>query len=112
MHAWTRSGRIDQRQSIIGVKFDLVLFKVETLLAAIRAVKWSRRDRQAQIGAPRRDRLATRPTLHTLMSSHRRCFETSKPTFEARSGQINGLSPFLAVQKGLARLSVLCMRRR
>jgi hypothetical protein len=60
------------------VKLDPVLFKVETLLTAIRAVNRAQRDWQAQIGDPGRARLATGLTLHTLMSSHKRCFGSSK----------------------------------
>jgi hypothetical protein len=79
VQAWTRSGWIDQRQSIIRVELDPVLFKVETLLAAIRAVNWSCRDRKGQRGDSGGDRLAAHLALHTMMSSHEGCFGTSKP---------------------------------
>jgi len=76
---------IDQWQSIFRVKLDPVLFKVEILLAAIRAVKRARRDSQAWIGDPGRDGLATRLTLHTMMSSHDECFGASKLLFSPES---------------------------
>jgi hypothetical protein len=79
MHAWTKSGWIDQRQSIIRVELDPVLFKIETLLAAIRAMNWSHRDWKGQFGDPGGDRLAAHLALHTMMSSHEGCFGTSKP---------------------------------
>jgi hypothetical protein len=46
------------RQSNIRIKLDPVLFKVETLSSAIRAVNWSWRNWQAQTSDPGRDRLA------------------------------------------------------
>jgi hypothetical protein len=81
MHAWTKSGWIDQRQSIIRVKLDPVRFKVETLLATIRAVNWPHWERKGQLGDPRGGRLATHLALHTMMSSHKGCFGTSNPIF-------------------------------
>jgi hypothetical protein len=65
MHAYTKSGWIDQRQSVLRVKLDPVMFKVETLLAAVRAVNSSHR--KAPLGDPGGDRLATRLALHTMM---------------------------------------------
>jgi hypothetical protein len=59
-----KSGWVGEWQSIIRVKLDPILFKVEMLLAAIRAVNWSQRDRQAQVGDPGRDRLATPYIAH------------------------------------------------
>jgi hypothetical protein len=84
VHAWTRSGWIDQRHSVFRVKLDPVMFKVETLLAAVRAVNWSRRDWKAHLGDPGRDRLATRLALHTILSGHEGCFGLSKPIFSNR----------------------------
>jgi hypothetical protein len=84
VQAWMRSGLIDQRQSIIRVELDPVLFKIETLLAAIRAVNWSHREWKAQLGDSSRDRLAAHLALHTMMSSHEGCFGTSKPIFRLK----------------------------
>jgi hypothetical protein len=84
MHVWAKSSWIDQRQSVFRVKLDSVLFKVETLLAAVRAVNWSHRNWKAQAGDPGGDRLATHLTLHTMMSSHKGCFGASKPIFRLK----------------------------
>jgi hypothetical protein len=82
--AWPKSGWIDQRQSLFRVKLDPVVFKVETLLAAIRAVNWSHRDWKAELDDPGGGRLATHLTLHTMVSSHEGCFGTSKPIFRLK----------------------------
>jgi hypothetical protein len=79
--AWAKSGRVGERQSIFRVKLNPVLFKIQTLLAAIRAVNWSWRDWQAQTGDAGRDRLPTHVTLHTMLSSHKRCFGSSIAIF-------------------------------
>jgi hypothetical protein len=42
--SWAKSGWINQRQSVFRVKLDPVLFKIQTLLTAIRAVNWCWRD--------------------------------------------------------------------
>jgi hypothetical protein len=93
MRAWTKSGWIDQRHSIISVKLDPVLFKVETLLAAIRAMNWCQRDWQAQIADPGRNRLVTHLTLHTMMSRDKECFGTSKLIFRRSQDGPTSLSP-------------------
>jgi hypothetical protein len=63
-------------------QLDPVMFKVETLLAAIRAVNWCQRDWQAQIGYPGRDRLATtsRCKPRKRGSGHRLGYDARSPT--------------------------------
>jgi hypothetical protein len=66
----SRSLLASQAGSINGIplsirgKLDSVLFKVEALSAAVRAVNWSHRDWKAQLGDPGGDRLGTHLTLH------------------------------------------------
>jgi hypothetical protein len=112
IHAWTRSGWIDQRQSVFRVKLDPVMFEVETLLAAVRAVNWSHRDWKAQLGDPGGDGLATHLALHTMMSSHKGCFGTSKPIFRLRRDGSHSLNPFQPGPQGVARFWPLGRRER